>query len=95
MARSQSGCGGWPLPIRRGECFSGRRKLPRAHWNERHRVVAENIDHFDSHGVAPWPVVGMLGGCQFKCAVLAFVHGALVEYFGGDVFRGKVSILFG
>ena len=83
------------MPIRQGECFSGRRKLPHPHWDEHHRVVAENIDHFDSHSVAPWPVIGMQGGCQFKCAVLAFVHGALVEYFGGDVFRGKVSILFG
>ena len=71
MARSQSGCGGWPLPIRRGECFSCRRKLPHTHRNERHRVVAEDVDHLDRHGVAPWPVIGMQGGCQFQAAVLA------------------------
>ena len=83
------------MPIRRGECFRCRRELPHVHRHKRHRIVTENVDHFDSHSVAPWPVIGMQGGCQFKCAVLAFVHGALVEYFGGDVFRGKVSILFG
>ena len=41
---------------------------PHTHRHQRHRIVAEDVNHLDRHRVAPRPVIAVLGGDQLQLA---------------------------
>ena len=45
--------------------------LTNAYGNQRHRVIAENVDHFHGYGIPTRPVICVHHGGKFQVPVLA------------------------